>query len=974
MTAMANPGVGNGSIISCTSPGTRVGRIRLTNTVSYGLTCPMSLTWCFSATSCGYPTKVSAYVGGLATDISAFGTFTTSYLCNPCINKPVNIYNVTPASGSYCEGESGVLVGLDGSELGVTYTTNPGTVVQPGTGNPISFGVQLAGNYTVTGARNCTYISGSMAGSANIVLQPKPDPAGPIAGVATVTEGNTNVPYTVAVIPNATSYVWTVTGGVATISGGAGTNSILLDFPMGQCNLTVRLHVYGTNVCGNGLDSYFDIFIDCSAPPPPIPFNVTGGGSYCEGTGGVPVGLDGSEIGVSYELYMDAGATGITHIGDGLAFSFGNQLGTHTYTVLGTNIAFPALTTMMNGSALITENANYILTNIISLVSLPPFCDGAPLEFSCNTSYPPEFCDWYVDNNIQSYQGMNFIYSALAGSHEVYCVAHVDPALWPCWAAQTVKSNHIVLFVNPWVTPTFDPLGPYCQGDIPDLLPGTSIENVTGTWNPPVISTAVPGTTTYIFTPDPGQCAYPASMDIVVNPLVVPTLDLVLNPNPFCYCEYVTATAVTNVPPEKITLVVFEVDGNVVQVGNGLTYTWHPGHGNHIVKVTMYFSNKNNIICWTTNEATAQVTLNESTTVLGTLTWNGSVSEDWHNPQNWNPNMIPNCCYDVVIPSGMPHYPTLSAQGACHDIFLYCRATLLDNSFLTICGCPYVYQCCIAFNTLDWHLSSSPIKHALSGYYQDLFGNSVVPQPVKYFLQSFDEPTNAYTEISATNVPLNVMEGYGLYVDCHHCDTIIWGSLSCDTLNIGDICHLFTHNNLGWNLLGNPFVSSIDWDAVVIPPGMSGEVHYIDAATGNDLFYLAPGLGNGSRYIPPMQGFFVSAFDNGQLCIGDAQRTHVGANFYYKSDNPKLVVLKAQGEQYSDETWIHFNEAAGVEHDNTYDAYKRVSVSNPLLPQIFSLTPGGTRMAINGMPQASTVPVGFTAVKSGTFTINAKNR
>jgi len=120
-----------------------------------------------------------------------------------------------------------------------------------------------------------------------------------------------------------------------------------------------------------------------------------------------------------------------------------------------------------------------------------------------------------------------------------------------------------------------------------------------------------------------------------------------------------------------------------------------------------------------------------------------------------------------------------------------------------------------------------------------------------------------------------------------------------------------------------------------------------------------------------MQGFFVSTTAPGAFVAGDAQRTHMGGSTFYKSENPKLVVLNAAGANYSDQAWIHFNEQAGVEHDGVYDAYKRISLSNPLLPQLYSITPAGTKMSVNGMPQALTVPVGFTAVESGVFTISA---
>ncbi|MEA1886879.1 MAG: hypothetical protein U9N72_06695, partial [Bacteroidota bacterium] len=86
--------------------------------------------------------------------------------------------------------------------------------------------------------------------------------------------------------------------------------------------------------------------------PPPTAYDVTGGGEYCEGEGGLPVGLSGSETGVTYTLYKDAVAQTPTVEGTGSPISFGNQLA-GTYTVTGTNAGG---TTDMTGSAVITEN------------------------------------------------------------------------------------------------------------------------------------------------------------------------------------------------------------------------------------------------------------------------------------------------------------------------------------------------------------------------------------------------------------------------------------------------------------------------------------------------------------------------------------------------------------------------------------------------------------------------------------------
>ncbi|MEI6852483.1 MAG: hypothetical protein WCL06_06550, partial [Bacteroidota bacterium] len=79
-----------------------------------------------------------------------------------------------------------------------------------------------------------------------------------------------------------------------------------------------------------------------------------------------------------------------------------------------------------------------------------------------------------------------------------------------------------VIVENTPVVPTFTQLGPYCQGSTPAVLPTTSTNSITGTWNSS-ISTATSGTSTYTFTPTAGLCATAATMNILVNAPVTPT-------------------------------------------------------------------------------------------------------------------------------------------------------------------------------------------------------------------------------------------------------------------------------------------------------------------------------------------------------------------------------------------------------------------------------------------------------------------
>lgn len=87
--------------------------------------------------------------------------------------------------------------------------------------------------------------------------------------------------------------------------------------------------------------------------PLPIVYNITGGGAYCGGNEGVSIGLDDSDVGISYYLVRNGTITGASVLGTGEPVSFGKITGSGNYTV-GASIAC-AMSWMMNGSVSIEE-------------------------------------------------------------------------------------------------------------------------------------------------------------------------------------------------------------------------------------------------------------------------------------------------------------------------------------------------------------------------------------------------------------------------------------------------------------------------------------------------------------------------------------------------------------------------------------------------------------------------------------------
>ena len=87
--------------------------------------------------------------------------------------------------------------------------------------------------------------------------------------------------------------------------------------------------------------------------PLPIIYGVTGGGTYCLGSGSV-VGLSSSQTGVNYQLYLGSTAVGSPVPGTGGSISFGSQSGVGTYTVKATTVT-NSCQQNMSGSATVTE-------------------------------------------------------------------------------------------------------------------------------------------------------------------------------------------------------------------------------------------------------------------------------------------------------------------------------------------------------------------------------------------------------------------------------------------------------------------------------------------------------------------------------------------------------------------------------------------------------------------------------------------
>ncbi|GAP42745.1 protein containing Por secretion system C-terminal sorting domain [Lentimicrobium saccharophilum] len=330
------------------------------------------------------------------------------------------------------------------------------------------------------------------------------------------------------------------------------------------------------------------------AGSPPLAFNVTGGGSYCQGLAGLPVGLEDSELEVNYELLL-GGAPMVPPVivgGTGEAITFGDQLA-GVYTVTGTN-AFGS--TPMTGEAVITEMP--LVTSTVAIAADPagPVCQGTTVTFTAtpvNGGDQPAY-EWFVGGVSQGidFSG-SFSYVPVDGD-AVYVVMIPDILC----SAGNATSNTIDMVVEEPL-----PVSVSIEADDTEVCAGTSVTFTATPMNggTPDYQWYLNGNTVgnnsaiYSVIPENGDQVYvvmnsslgcttgnPATSNtiaITVNPLLTPSVSIVADPAG----AVTTGTTVTfTATPVYGGVPTYEwfVNGSSVATGN--PYAYIPLNGDEV--------------------------------------------------------------------------------------------------------------------------------------------------------------------------------------------------------------------------------------------------------------------------------------------------------------------------------------------------------------------------------------------------------
>ncbi len=345
--------------------------------------------------------------------------------------------------------------------------------------------------------------------------------------------------------------------------------------------------------------------------------------------------------------------------------------------------------------------------------------------------------------------------------------------------------------------------------------------------------------------------------------------------------------------------------------------------------------------------------------------WEGDISSDWNLSSNWLAG-VPDANDDVYISENVPNMPLVNTDVLCNRMNIEEQsvltinpeasvsflnnlilngqiilktdetntATYTDNGYIEGNGQVVLERW---LKSGGYHYLSTHVDNGNTNVFTNLLNGSVNPN-----LYLYDETVNQIDWLEgwiSYNGIMDKAKGYAYYAPYEQSIYNLSGKPNTGNISIPVTNSQFGISSDGWNLIGNPYPSSVSaFDFINLNNSgiINGAIYlwdddysqyyewedygvfnlsgYVDGSGGYKVF---------DGYIAPGQGFFVKALNSGNVFFNNSVRRNSESIFFKKAEeNIKRMYLNMQGNGFTNNILITFTESASNDYDFLYDAEK----------------------------------------------------
>ncbi len=283
---------------------------------------------------------------------------------------------------------------------------------------------------------------------------------------------------------------------------------------------------------------------------------------------------------------------------------------------------------------------------------------------------------------------------------------------------------------------------------------------------------------------------------------------------------------------------------------------------------------------------------------------------------------------------------------------------------------------------------SSPFRNMTVGQFAD--DVDLISSFASFWKYDESNENTGWERYTDPQLPLDQGVGYAINFGSIGGEKTISGSGIVNNGQIGPISLYNSHREFtkGFNLIGNPYPSPIDWDVDGwIKENIDDAIYYFDASTSDPYAGTYSSYINGissdgmaTSIIPAQQGFFVHVNDaatEGSLTFNNDVRVAFLNPFYHKKAKPEYPVIRLKAgfehtNTVADYLVLYFKPDASESIDAKADALKILNTDTSV-PSLYYSTENGDKSSIKSLElhdDFQIIPLGISASAKGRIRIS----